>query len=73
MDPNSAPMLEPTLPALIKEVIKGARALTIAIETSDGSQEVAPNSSKDGRDCFVNTIPVMKPVKDISGNDLYPI
>ncbi len=70
IEPSSAPMLEPTRPALMSEVMSGANARTMAMETSEGSQEVAPNSMSEGRDCLVNTMPVMKPVSEISGSDL---
>lgn len=72
IDPNSAPMLEPTLPAEINAVSKGAKVLNKAMPTNDGNQEVAPNSANDGLDCFANTIPVMKPVREINAKDLYP-
>jgi hypothetical protein len=72
IDPSSAPIFEPTFPAAIKAVINGANALIIAIATREGSHDVAPNSARDGLDCFVNTSPVMKPVSVISGNDLKP-
>lgn len=73
IEPNSAPILDPTFPEQMREVTNEARALTIAIEINEGSQEVAPNSAKDGRDCFVNTMPVTKPVKLIKGSDKHPI
>lgn len=73
IEPSSAPILEPTFPAHINEVIKGASALTIAMETNEGSQEVAPNSDSEGRDCFVKTIPTIKPVSVIKGSDFTPI
>lgn len=72
IEPNSAPILEPTFPAVIKAVSKGANERKIAIATSDGSHEVAPNSANEGRDCLVKTIPVINPVKVISPKDLYP-
>ena len=50
IEPNSAPMFEPTFPAAINAVTNGANALTTAIEISEGSQEVAPNSDNEGRD-----------------------
>ena len=62
--------LEPTFPAAINAVIKGARARTIAMEISEGSQDVAPKLVKEGRDCFVKMRPVIKPVIDIRGRDL---
>ena len=70
MEPNSAPIFDPTFPAPIKAVTKGANALMMAIATSEGSHEVAPNSASEGRDCFVKTSPVTKPVKVIRGSDL---
>ncbi len=72
IEPNSAPILEPTFPAQINAVTSEASARTMAIEISDGSHEVAPNSASDGRDCLVNTIPVMKPVNVINGKDFNP-
>lgn len=73
IDPNSAPMLDPILPAQINAVTNEAKALTMAIETKEGNQDVAPNSANEGRDCLVNTIPVIKPVSVMSGNDFIPI
>ena len=73
IEPNSAPMLEPTFPAQIKAVTNDPSALTMAIEINDGSQEVAPNSDNEGLDCFVKTIPVTKPVSVINGSDFKPI
>ena len=73
MEPNSAPMLEPTFPAQINAVTNDPNARTIAMEIKEGNQEVAPNSDKDGLDCFVKTIPVTKPVSVISGSDFTPI
>ncbi|MNX64311.1 hypothetical protein D3C86_953330 [compost metagenome] len=70
MELNSAPICDPTLPDAIKAVTKGAKARTIAIEINDGNMEVAPNSSKEGRDCFVKTKPTINPVKLIKGKDL---
>src|SRR6476660_8538234 len=55
IEPNSAPIFEPTFPAQIREVTNGASARMIAIATRDGSHEAAPNSESEGRDCFVNT------------------
>ena len=73
IEPNSAPMLEPTFPAQINAVTNEPNALTIAIEIKEGSHEVAPNSDREGRDCFVKTIPVTKPVSVIKGSDFKPI
>src|SRR6201996_8035817 len=68
IEPSSAPMLEPTLPAAIKAVTSGARARIIAIDTSDGSQEFAPNCDNEGRDCLVNINPTINPVNEIRVN-----
>src|SRR5438067_11746752 len=57
MEPNSAPILEPTFPAQISDVTNGANARIMAIEISEGSHEDAPKVCKEGRDCLVNTIP----------------
>ena len=73
IEPNSAPMLDPTFPAAISPVNSGANVLSKAIATSEGSQEVAPNSDREGLLCFVKTIPVINPVVEINSNDLYPI
>src|SRR5699024_2457524 len=73
MDDSSAPICEPTLPEAIRAVTKGAKARTMAMDIKAGSQEVAPNSSSEGRDCLVNTKPTINPVKLISGNDFQPI
>ena len=70
IDPNSAPILDPTFPAEIKAVSNGANVLNKAIPTKEGNQDVAPNSANDGLDCLANTIPVMKPVRDINAKDL---
>ena len=70
MEPNSAPILEPTLPAAIKAVTNGANALMIAMDISEGNHELAPKVDKEGRDCLVKTIPVIKPVKETSGKYL---
>src|SRR5688500_90327 len=69
IDPNSAPMPEPTLPALINAVTSGASDLTTAMATNDGNQDCAPNSDKEGRDCLVNTTPVIKAVMEISARE----
>src|ERR1041385_6471919 len=73
IEPNSAPILEPTFPAQINAVTSEASARTIAIEINEGSQDVAPNSASEGRDCLVKTIPVTNPVSVISGSDFSPI
>ena len=70
MEPNSAPILEPTLPAQIKAVTNGPKALTMAIPMREGNHELAPKSSSEGRDCLVKTIPTIKPVTVIKPNDL---
>src|SRR5690349_14097203 len=73
MDASSAPIFEPTLPAITSAVIRGARALMIAMAIREGSQEVAPNSASEGRDCLVKTIPVINAVSVMIGSDLQPI
>ena len=73
MEASSAPMPEPTFPAQIRAVTNDPNALTMAIPIKDGSHEVAPNSSNEGRDCLVKTIPTIKPVRVINGIDLSPI
>src|SRR6478735_8018840 len=73
IDPNSALILDPTLPAQISEVTNGPSARTIAIPINDGNHDTAPKFSKEGRDCLVKTIPIMKPVIVIRGSDLNPI
>jgi hypothetical protein len=42
----------------------------IAIPIREGSHEVAPNSASEGLDCFVKTMPVIKPVNEMSATDL---
>jgi len=73
MEPNSAPMLEPTLPAAISAVTSGASARIMAMDTNDGSQDDAPNCNKDGRDCLVKITPTIKPVNDIKVNERTPV
>src|ERR1700743_1814639 len=72
MEPSSAPILDPTLPAAIMAVISGANARIMAIEINDGSHDVAPNSDSDGRDCLVKIRPTINPVTDIMVNDRTP-
>ena len=72
IEPNSAPMLEPTLPAAIKAVTNGANARIMAIETNDGIHEVAPNSASEGRDCLVKITPTINPVTVINVNERTP-
>ena len=50
IEPNSAPMPEPILPAQINEVTTGVISRTSEIDTIAGSKEAAPNSTKVGRD-----------------------
>src|SRR5438477_669013 len=69
IEPSSAPICEPTLPAQINEVIKGASAFTMAMPVNDGNQEVAPKSAKAGLEWSVKTIPVIKAVKVINERD----
>src|SRR5665647_3977106 len=72
IDPSSAPILDPTLPAQMSAVTNGPNALIIAIPIREGSHDVAPKSSSEGRDCLVNTIPTMNPVKEINASDFRP-
>src|SRR5689334_18090739 len=72
MEPNSAPICDPTFPAQIKPVINGANAFMIAIPINDGSHDVAPKSANAGLECFVKTIPVINAVSVINDKDLYP-
>src|ERR1700730_2492651 len=72
IDPSSAPMLDPTLPDAIRAVTRGAKARIIAIETNEGSHELAPKLASEGRDCFVNISPTIKPVTVIKVNDRTP-
>src|ERR1700722_13784199 len=69
MEPNSAPILDPTLPEAISAVTRGASARIIAIDTNDGSHEFAPKLASEGRDCLVNINPTIKPVTDINANE----
>src|SRR5476651_2279524 len=64
IEPNSAPMLDPTLPAAINAVTNGARARMMAIETNEGCHDDAPNCNNDGRDCLVKITPTINPVND---------
>ena len=73
IEPNSAPMLDPTFPAAISAVINGASARMMAMDTSEGSHDCAPKLNNDGRDCLVNINPVINPVKVISVNDRTPV
>ncbi len=70
--PNSAPILEPNLPAQINPVINGPSERTTACETKEGNQDSAPKEARDGCDCFVNTTPARKEVKVTKNNDLLP-
>jgi hypothetical protein len=54
-------------------VMSGAKARIIAIAINDGSQEVAPNSASEGRDCLVKTIPVIKAVSVMIGSEFHPM
>src|ERR1700754_1937280 len=72
IEPSSAPILDPTLPDAISAVTSGANARIIAIDTSDGSHEVAPNSDRDGLDCLVNITPTIKPVTDMRVKERTP-
>ena len=73
IEPSSAPIPDPTFPEQINAVTKGPSAFTIAIPNSEGNHDVAPKSSSDGLDCFVNTIPIINPVSVMSGKARRPI
>lgn len=73
IEPNSAPILDPTFPAITRAVMSGASARITAIAINDGNQEVAPNSASEGRDCLVKTIPVIKAVSVMMGSEFHPI
>ena len=73
MEPNSAPMPEPTLPAQINAVTNGPNAFIMAIPIKEGNHEAAPNSNSAGRDCLVKTMPIIKPVSVMSGSAFIPI
>ncbi|EMR01317.1 hypothetical protein ADICEAN_03545 [Cesiribacter andamanensis AMV16] len=73
MELSSAPMLDPTRPAQIRPVISGPRERTMAMDTSEGSQLSAPNSSSEGRLWRVNTMPAISPVKPTSAKVRTPI
>ena len=70
IEPSSAPICEPTFPAQINDVIKGANAFTMAIPVNEGNHEVAPKSANAGREWSVKTMPVMKAVRVINESDL---
>src|SRR5579871_3552132 len=73
MEPSSAPIAEPILPAQITAVITGPISLIIEFDTIPGNNDSAPNSTSEGRDCRVSTRPIINAVRPTSGNDLYPI
>jgi len=73
IEPSSAPMPEPIFPAQIKAVITGPISRISETATIPGSMLTAPKSASTGRDCIVSTRPIMAPVTEINGNDLYPI
>src|SRR5690242_12402096 len=72
IDPNSAPMPEPILPAQISAVITGEISRTSDTATIEGRSDSAPNSTKVGRDWMVSTNPIINAVIATSGSDLYP-
>ena len=73
MEPNSAPIPEPILPAQIKAVIMGPISLIIEILTIDGIQETAPNSCSVGLDCRSKTKPIINPVTATKRRERLPI
>src|SRR5690606_34281106 len=72
IDPSSAPICDPTFPEAISAVTNGANARIMAMEINAGNHDVAPNSASEGLDWLVNTNPVIKPVREISGRDFHP-
>src|SRR5258708_37832153 len=60
IEPSSAPMLEPILPAQINAVMTGPISRTTDSDTIAGSHDSAPNRCNVGRDCTVRTRPMMK-------------
>ncbi len=73
MDPISAPMPEPILPAQINAVMIGPISRIIETLTIAGIQEAAPNCSKVGRDCNVKTSPIINPVVATRNKERFPI
>jgi hypothetical protein len=53
-------------------VISGPSDRTTACDTRDGSHDSAPNDAREGRDCFVKTIPAKNEVNAIRNSDLFP-
>jgi hypothetical protein len=64
--------MEPMRPAQIKAVIIGLFRI-IEILTMDGIHDTAPNSRRVGRDCKVNTKPMMNPVTATNNKERFPI
>ena len=73
IEPNSAPIPEPILPAQIKAVMMGPISRIIETLTIEAIQETAPNSCNVGRDCKVNTKPMIKPVTLTNNKERFPI
>jgi len=65
-------MFDPSLPAHINPVMSGPSDLTTAWDTSEGNHDSAPKDAREGRDCFVKTIPARNAVKAIRNNDRLP-
>jgi hypothetical protein len=61
MDPSSAPIPEP-MPSTNQSGNNRPISRIIEILTMDGIHDTAPNSRRVGRDCKVNTKPMMNPV-----------
>jgi len=73
IEPISAPIPEPILPAQIKAVIMGPISLMMEILTIEGIQETAPNFSNVGLDCSVKTNPIINPVTLTNNKERFPI
>jgi CBS-domain-containing membrane protein len=65
-------MPEPTFPAQIRAVMTGPISRISDMATMPGSIVTAPKSTKAGLVWMVSTSPMIRPVMEISGNDLYP-
>src|SRR5687768_2496465 len=69
IEPNSAPILLPILPAKINAVITGPSSAMTATRTIAGRSDSTADSPSEGHSSVVNTRPIIKPVTAIKGND----
>ena len=72
IDPSSAPIPDPILPAQISAVITGDISRTSETATIEGNSDSAPNSTSVGLDWIVSTKPMINAVIPTRGKDLYP-